>query len=428
MEDLLPDHLATLLHLLTCRDCRSDAVELLLEHAATGGGWKRSDYEAVFGKVFEYDAVFERLLEASPEIEAEGRRRRDEAEQLLRALLQAPRRSRWRKIRCPRYRNPELLDLLLEEAHAQQLAAPQAAAGLAALGVRLAGLLAGEQGAAALSRALCLGVNARRLLGRRNGLEGMLGRAALGLEDPGDRAFYCRTAALLRWEQARPDEASALLQSAARLWSKAGGCEEAADAAALHGLLLVEQGALDSALPLLYRGWMGMDREVRPQIAQRVGLALAACLVEADETDRAQSLLEETWRLYSGSTPAEEMLRVYWAEARVLAGLGKGEEARHLLASVVERLLEEGSVAEAALAGLDLVLVLAELNRLAEVAELEARLAAALPAGSAAAAALPLLASPGQGGELQDRVRRKGVLLLRDLRSAGTWIKPLPYA
>jgi hypothetical protein len=73
-------------------------------------------------------------------------------------------------------------------------------------------------------------------------------------------------------------------------------------------------------------------------------------MVEAGQEERARSVLEESWRLFSQVTEPAEMLRVYVWEGRMLARLGNREEAAHVLESVRRRqLLAEPSPAEAAL-------------------------------------------------------------------------------
>lgn len=415
-----------LLHLLTCPICRSWVIGRLLEKNAGA----EDDTE---GKAT-YEEVFVRLEERAPELFERMRSARAEDERLLAEILRAPRGSRLRKIRGHRFRRPGLMDLLLETSHAHLLTDPRLAGDLADLAARLATLLAGEEDmpASALSRALCLGAISCRLRRDPKGAEEKIARAASFLAGSTDRAFYSRTVALLRWEQGRTDEAAALLHHAARLYLLEGLPEEESACLALLGLLQSEGAIPGNALALLHEGWAGMDRELRPLLALRVGLALAFLLAEAGQEEKTRSLLREIWRFHAQVTDPEEMVRVYWLEARVLARLGDREEARHLLEAVFRKLIEEKSLAESALAGMDLALLFVESGHPEEIRPLAADLESAF----AGAPALVLASATfGDFADLVDRGEPRpreaasatSVALVQVFRTSGVWLKPFPF-
>lgn len=416
-----------LLHLLTCPICRSWVIGRLLERSAEAE-------DSPEGKVATYEEVFARLEERVPELFEQLREERAEDERLFAEILRAPRGSRLRKIRGARFRRPGLMDLLLEASHAHLWTDPRLAGDLADLAARLATLLTGEENmpASALSRAFCLGVISCRLRRDFKGAEEKISQAASFLAGPTDRAFYSRTVALLRWEQGRTDEAVALLHHAARLYLLDGLPEEESACLALLGLLQTEGEIPGNALALLHEGWAGMDRDLRPLLALRVGLALAFLLAESGQEEKTRGLLREIWRFHAQVTDPEEMVRVYWLEARVLARLGDREEARHLLEAVFRKLIEEKSLAESALAGMDLALLLAESGHPEEIrplaADLESTFAGA-PALVLASATFGDFADQIDRGEPRPREAAAAATsaLTRVFRTSGVWLKPLPF-
>ena len=417
-----------LLHLLTCATCRSWAIGRLLDQRTAPREEEETQDES-------YSGIWARLEERTPELIEETRRRAETRERLFAELMQTPSGQRLGLVQQKRFRSLDLLERLLEESHAGQLAEPAKAAELARLAARLAGLFGegDEEAAAALPRAYSLGANARRLEGRPRAADSLLAKAVPFLNGGIERAFYCRTLALLRWEQGRADEAQALLQHTAFLYSREGMAHEVGVCLTILGLVLLEEGRQGDPLTLLARGWAEMDRDGRPHLALRGGLALAALLAQADQGERARSVLTESWRLFSQVTDPAEMLRVYAGEGRALARLGEREEAMHVLESVRRQLLAEPSPAEAALVSLDLALVLAESGRAEEIEALAETLWSSfpqLPAMLFAAQYLSAVAILARDGEprLQEAARKTAITLRRMFRARGLRIKPLPFA
>lgn len=347
-----------LLHLLTCSTCRNWMIGRLLEESAKEEETLVEDYAELWAK----------LSEKLPGHIAEGRVRRLTSERLLDELMRTPSGVRPGMIRKARFRNLDFLEILLETSHVRQIQDPEGAAELARLACRLASVLGETEPEAAevVPRALCLGANARRLLFDFKGADTLLGKAAAFLTNINDRAFYCRTVGLVRWEQGRTDEAAALLQHAARLYAPGGPTGEEGASLALLGLLHYEQGNLGTALPLLLRAWT-MEDDLHPLLAVRVALTLASGLADTGQLDRARAMLKEAWRLSSQVEDAHEMVRLYWLEGRALARLGERTEALQILDSVRRKLILEPSPAEASLVSLDLALALAEAGEPEEI-------------------------------------------------------------
>jgi hypothetical protein len=311
----------------------------------------------------------------------EEQRRREEAEALFRELASLPPERREAAAEGGRFRSPGLVEPLLSAGREAQLAEPEEARSFAACAVRVAAALIDadpEAARPALARALCLAANAARLRGDAAGAQAAAAQAAGFLDGLDDRAEYCRTVALVRWERGFPDEAAALLERAWGLYGllEDGGAQAAC--AALLGLLHAEQAWHGSELVFLVRAWRDLDRRARPELALRAGLALAHAFAVGRQPERARAVLREAWRLQRRVTDAAEGIRACWHEARVLSRLGQVEEARHLLASARDRLAEEGSLPEAFLASLDLAAIHAEAGEAAAIPALAARLEAEL--------------------------------------------------
>jgi tetratricopeptide (TPR) repeat protein len=381
-----------------------------------------------------YDQIW-RNLELSPEKVTERGRRRDEAGKLFAELTSAPPAGQADLLRQPRFQNLDLLDLLLESSQDAQPADPARAEELSHLASRLAARLSEEEpeAAAALPRAFWLGANARRLRQDVEGADAMLARAAPFVEFPGERALYSRVAALVRWEQGRADEADALLRHAVRLFAEEGLVGEEACCRGLLGLLQMEQSGMGDPLPALLAGWSEMDREIRPAVALRVGLAAAACLAERRQGDQARGTLREAWRLFARVGEPRELLRVSWLEARVLSRLGEREDALQMLESVRLRLFLEPSPAEAALVSIDLALVLAESGRAAEIESLAGALRRSFPDEA------PLLVATGgllhfaeialdPDPPLRRLARHSMTTMIRTFRVGRLRLQPLPFA
>ena len=376
-----------------------------------------------------------RHLDLSPERIAERERRREAAGHLFAELTAAPLDAQAGLLRQERFRNLDLLDRLLEESQDCQPADPPRAEDMAHLAARLAAILADEEpeAAAALPRAFGLGANARRLGGDVEGADAMLAKAAPFVEFSSERALYCRTAALIRWEQGRIDEAEALLRHAACLFAAEGLGGDEASCQGLLGLLQMEEPGRGDPLPALLEGWSGTGRELRPGVALRVGLSVAACQAGRGRTEQARNTLQEAWRLFAEITGSRETTRAYWLEARVLGRLGETAEALQILESVRQRLLAEPNPAEAALASVDLGLLLAESGRAGEIEGLAEALRTSFPDEAmliVSAGGLIRFAELALAGEPDPRLmaRHAAATMRRTFRVAQLSLQPMPFA
>ena len=168
-------------------------------------------------------------------------------------------------------------------------------------------------------------------------------------------------------------------------------------------------------------------------VALRTAFSLAACQAERDQPERARCLMQEAWPLFSEIRDERELIRLYGFEGRALGRLGDREEALQILESVRRKLIAELSPAEAALASLDLALILAESGRAAEIESLAVALEASFPEEPALILAAGALASFGDlatAGEphLRQAATDAAVTLRRTFRARRLAIKPLPFA
>jgi len=301
-----------------------------------------------------------------------------------------------------------------------------------------------------LGRAQYLSATALRLLGRPEEAESAFLAAldCLALSRRSlDRAFYCRSLALLRWEQGRLDEAEGLLERAVAAFSAvlaplrfSGAAEigpalveEMGTTQALLGLFLAEGGDRVSALVTLQTAIETMDLERRPWLSVRACLALAEILAGRKKQDRAHAVLQEVFRLRPQVTEGWEQIVGRWWEGRVQARLGNYDDAVGLLRTVRLTFLEQRRVPEAALATLDVMLVSAETGRFAEARRAAKKFATWLGREEGAAEVVEALAEFQYDiaefpASLRWCAKQRAAAIRRGMRFRGLRIDPLPFA
>jgi len=428
LSELPPGKDSALLHLLTCSICREWAIQRLGQ--AIG-------YEVVPG----YDAIWGRLEDRLPEMIDEAKRRNLEAEQLLVELLGTPLDEQRNLLQDPRFRSPDLLDLLLEASQEAQPEDAERAEALAVLALHLAGHLRSNLdeilSAMFFTRASVLRANALRLRLQLVEAEDAFGRAAHFLLWPfesSDRAVYCRALGILRWEQGHFDEAEALLRHAARQFREYCLTQEAGACWALLGLLLLDQNRTAEAVRSLQTGRATFDPAARPWLTVRAGLSLALAVADLGQAERAQALLQETWIHYGQVRDEGEQVRICWLEGKICSRIGKKEEAEQILFGVRARLFEAKLLPDAALCSLDLALLFIESGRGAELPQLLHAVEVAFPEEPSGLDGLrrayEVFVAGLQGAKSIPRpvIGMVETALRRVLRSGGYRVERLPFA
>ncbi len=226
-----------------------------------------------------------------------------------------------------RFHRRDLLDLLLAQSRDAQLTSPDMAASLADLAIGIAVRIADDPdtSSSALVRAHCLSANAYRLARLPDLAESALSNILEFLNPiPGYeeayRAHYCRTLALVRWDQGRLDEALGLLRQAEGLFHCANERTEQLACVFLTALLCDEMGDSDGALAtmlLLSECWL--DPFCRPWLTSRAMLTFTA--VAAEQRELALFTLEEGVRFQGYVSDTDEQLRLFALEGRARARL-----------------------------------------------------------------------------------------------------------
>jgi tetratricopeptide (TPR) repeat protein len=419
LADLFPGQEGLLFHLLVCAPCRERASTTLLARHGVKLVLPAGPLGTLLGEPCE-DALMSR-----PELAAEG---------LLAELLAHPAEHHFELLEEPRYQEVALVELLLETSRAEQLRDPERSAHLAFLGGRLACLALGEELedelAQALTRAGVLQANARRLAGQPEDADRELGNATFYSAPRAERARFYRALGLVRWEQGRLDEAGSHLEDAVRLFGEARLIAEEGEAQTLLGLLYAEQGFLPQCTGSLLAGLPLLVAERRPWLAARGCLTLARALAEAGCPDEAWDLLRRGREHTAAVDDAAEATFLYALQGAALGSLGEGEQARALLEPARSRFFDEGRLPEAALATLELALVLAELGQAGEserlAGDLEERFAGVPAAGEAVAVLRQTRWSERAG--LRRRVESAMSALRRLFRMHRLRPRPLPFA
>jgi len=362
-----------LLHLFDCPVCRDVAFANL-------GPWKTNG-----------------PLQTPPLIDPESR---PEAEALFSELVQ--RASRQLEVfQDEGFHDPVLLNLILEKGEeAAQKEDFRGAAELAWLAVDLASCITSEDFwvQVRLSRAFFLAGSARRLARDLKQAEAAFDSGSLYLTGSTlERGFYCRSLAMVRWDQHSLNEAAGLLRRGAEAFAESGRREEEGACLALLGLLAVEEGEFAKAFGPLLRGHLTLDPQARPWLTVRCSLSLALCFAAFDRNEEARWALEEAWNLYPLVKDDSELPVIQWLEGKVASWLGEFGEANTLLDSARKKFLAQQRLVEAGLASLDLAALFTQAQRPGEVRPLIADLRRQSQGKGAGPVAIELLQRFGHG-------------------------------
>ncbi|HYU31856.1 MAG TPA: hypothetical protein VEW48_06810 [Thermoanaerobaculia bacterium] len=338
---------------------------------------KRTGHSAPAGVVHaaEDATLWDRFLERTPAAIGEAQGRRAAAEELRDEILSFEPAERLGHLANPRFHSEDLLELLLDESQELQAADAEAAAFWARLAGQLAEALRDKRflGSDAQVRAGVLHGNALRLAGDREGAERTFAAANAHLdEDSPELPLYARALGVLRWEQHRLAEAVSLFEHAARRFLGEDLDLDAGLSLLLAGVLHGETCMPDRGLNFLLLGWRKAVPTPQPWLSLRGGFLLASRLVEAAELAIARTVLAETMELYKQIRDEHETLCGFRLEGAARARLGEIGQAEDLLQGVRQTRLNRRHLPELVLTSLELAIVLAELGRDSEIAQLAA--------------------------------------------------------
>lgn len=263
-------------------------------------------------------------------------------EALIQELLAVPLDCVRKEVVEPRFWTPEVAHGLLYRSTALQEDQPEQSfvAALAAVTV-FNHLQIDNSDPALLQRALCLSGNAARLLGKLDSAARAFRSQGLHLHPLS--ADLLHAIAVLRWEQARYDEAAGLLSRAEKRLRI--DCRDAASTTTRQLLVLVhaDLGEDDEALRL-FTAFGPSDSESRPWLSARTALTAAFCLAgrPGNEPQRAARAALAQGRLFLRLVEdSRERVHLEWLSARALARLGNDPEAGHALAALRETFLAQ---------------------------------------------------------------------------------------
>ncbi|HVG07694.1 MAG TPA: hypothetical protein VNM67_08310, partial [Thermoanaerobaculia bacterium] len=343
----------------------------------------------------------------------------EEAERLVAELLATPAKEREHLVlQDRRFHRLDLLDLILEMGEAAQARDLPKTTNLAALAVWVGSLVKPDAKGLRprLLRAFCLDATSRRLAGKLPAADDALDNASWFLTgEPEDLGVYCRTLALLRWEQGRLHDAAALLRHGAQAYGEIKSRKEQGVCLILLGLVYLEAGSLERAPGPLFRGLVSLKGEPASRLSAQGSLSLALCLAMGGKEEEARVTRERAWQFYVLPEPFEQA-EVSWLDGRVAACLGEAEDAVRRLDLARVQLLAARRVTDAALATLDLAAVYAETGRGTRIGALVKDLeisGAGLPESKVAAQTLRDFA---KASPAREAARGKAALLAEYLR------------
>jgi tetratricopeptide (TPR) repeat protein len=360
--------------------------------------------------------------------------RRDNSLRLLTELLDLSMGERQRRLQERRFHDLSLLDLLLEMGHAALSEDVQRAVTLTTLAVDLGSQLQRHgdlENQEVLSRAVCLAGTSRRLVGDLAIADATFERAGRFAVSASERGFYCRSLALLRWDQGRTEEAIALLHQAGQRFAETLEAREQAVSRALLGLLHVEEGQLMRATSLLVRASLELPSETRPWLAAQTWLALALCYAYRGNRGKARSARQRAWSLYGEVKDEFAQLSLGWLEGKGAHLIGD-PGAEELLQAVRYKLIDRRLLPETTLITIDLGFVLLLSGRWSDLGGLVDEIAlsfAGNPGLDLALGALSPYVADAAVGRLDAAIWSGIAPVLRlAFRLEGIPLQPVPFA
>jgi tetratricopeptide (TPR) repeat protein len=331
-----------------------------------------------------------------------------------------------------RFKNPVLVDLILEESRRRVTASAFEALELADLAHDVALRLSHREIGASwamtcLARAKAYRANALRASGDFHRADSLLDSAVRmfeqdGSADPLVEGELLELSAVLRREQRRFAEAEVYLDAASAIYGRLGDAPLAARVLVLRGFVLFEAGEPERALEPTIRAAASMEPEADPKLYLCAQHNIADFLQEAGRFHEAIEHMRRIAPLYERFPDPWTQLRRQWVAGKTARGLGRYRQAEEALLLARAGFIAEGLGFDSALVGLDLALLFVEEGRTAEVRRLAEEMVPIFMAQDVqreAAAALLLF---------QEAARREAVssAMLGELISHMRWVRTQP--
>ena len=279
-----------------------------------------------------------------------------------------------------RFKNPILVELLIEESRRRLREDPFAAYELGECACEVALRVPHNdvgRGLAmtCLARANAHRGNSLRVIGELRRAESLLTFAlemflAEGNGDPLVEAELMTLWASLRRDQRRFGDARENLSHARQLYE---ACDEGSMVGSVliqEAVLLFEEGQPESAISAVQQAfsWLDPERDARLYLIARHNLV--DYLQEAGRHAEVRQELERLEPLYQAEGDPLLLLRRTWISGRIARGLGQWREAEEIFHQVRSEFVSRGMGLDAAAVGLDLALLFVDQGRATEVKRL----------------------------------------------------------
>lgn len=216
--------------------------------------------------------------------------------------------------------------------------------------------------------------NAYRVADDLETAERMLRRAVdwstRGTQDPLLLARIMRLAAALRGSQRRFPEALSLLDAVYTLYERHGDRSNAGRAMISKGLYTGYNNDPEGAIQFLYDGLAMINPLTDPKLVLSAVHNLVNFLADCGRFQEAHRLLRRSRRAYFAAGDRLNLIKMYWIEAKIYAGLGKLDKAEKAFLKTQQEFESVGLAYNAALVSLDLSSVLLEQGKSREAAVL----------------------------------------------------------
>jgi tetratricopeptide (TPR) repeat protein len=305
LAHLEPEYDDVLLHLLECAECRELAWKLLASQRSLAAAVPPERTRRAAAPRQPDDATLwrlERLLATPPVLRPRLLREEEE------------------------FRDLDLAGLLLQRSEVAQPHAPRISEELARLAFTIAEPMVQAPWVGrsndVKARACVLVGNVRRLERDAGGAEEMFSQAVFHLTGPPNcrqRAFYCRSLALLREDLGQVDEAAGLLWRAALIYRETGERREEGSCLAQLGLLFLKEEQIERAVPPLTQACQALQPPADAVPYVRCALALAYCHAFLCESEKSRRFLHAARAFYPHLPEEEPRAWAAWLEGKVAA-------------------------------------------------------------------------------------------------------------